>query len=331
MANGSITSAVRSKPLWLAFAENMTFSLAAIPSVILVTILSLVQSFILRGHSLVGDGLAYTATYEALVGSGIIEGYEIFQNGLGASEFFSYIVFYLSAQLISYEAFIYITNLAFAYSIYWVYRRYDKGILAYVVTIPLNFYFLAVCFGAQRLKLGFFFLILALATSRPTRAKWFAFFCLFSHFQLVIIFAAERVRSFVKGSAKLPLAEVVVVSALAVGIFFAVPVFQLKVLSYVLERGEVNLLTFAASFLVAAYVSRLDIGLIAEFVFFLVVILIIGESRVNILVFCVLWRLIFLEQKRPVLVAYLISTYLLIKGVAFMSDIANGGTGFGDP
>lgn len=125
--------------------------------------------------------------------------------------------------------------------------------------------------------------------------------------------------------------ELIAATAMCVSIFFTVPVLQLKILSYILERGEINLVTFAASFLIVLYVSRFNLGIIAEFVFFLVVILVIGESRVNILVFCVTWRLIFLAKDRPALVSYFISLYLSVKGIAFMIDILNGGTGFGAP
>jgi hypothetical protein len=311
--------------------RQVKISLSTIPSLILIALVSLVQSYLLRDHTLVGDGIAYSSTFDALRGTGLLDGYEIFQDGIGASEFFSYTVFYVAAQVMNYDAFVYVTNLGLAYAIYAVYRHYGKNAIWFLATVPLNFYFLAVCFGAQRLKLGFLFLMLMVCASRSSRAKVLATLSLFSHFQLIIIFIAERIRSFFSGATKLPITELVAIAAVCASIFFTVPVLQLKVLSYILERGEVNLVTFAASFLVVLYVSRFDLGIVAEFLFFLAVILIIGESRVNILVFCVMWRLVFLARERPALVSYIISLYLSVKGVNFMIDILNGGTGFGVP
>jgi hypothetical protein len=312
-------------------SSQAKISLSTIPSVILVALVSLVQSYFLRDHVLVGDGIAYSSTFDALRGIGLLDGYEVFQNGVGASEFFSYIAFYFAAQLLSYDAFVYLTNLGLAFAIYAVYRYYGKNVVWYLASVPLNFYFLAVCFGAQRLKLGLLFLMLTVCTSRSSFRKVLAALSLFSHFQLIIILVAERIRGFFSGAARLPIMELIAVFAVCVSIFFTVPVLQIKVLSYILERGEVNLVTFAASFLIVVYISKFDFGIIAEFLFFFVVILIIGESRVNILVFCVMWRLIFLVRERPALVSYFISLYLSVKGVGFIVDILNGGTGFGVP
>lgn len=324
-------SAVKALPASDAPRRPMTISLATIPSVILIALVSLVQSYLLRDHALVGDGIAYSATFEALQGAGLFEGYGIFQDGIGASEFFSYLVFYSAAQVLNYETFVYLTNLGLAFAIYALYRHYGKNVIWFLATIPLNFYFLAMCFGAQRLKLGMLFLMLTVCAAKSSRTKVFAALSLFSHFQLIIIFAAERVRTFFSGVARLPVMELVALAAICLSIFFTVPVLQLKVLSYILERGEVNLFTFAASFLIVVFVSRFNLGIIAEFLFFLVVILVIGESRVNILVFCVMWRLIFLAKERPAIVSYIISLYLSVKGVGFIIDILNGGTGFGTP
>jgi len=311
--------------------SHARISLSTIPSVIIIALVSLVQSYLLRDHVQVGDGIAYNAMYDALKGLNFLDGYEAFQDGIGASEFFSYVIFYLAAQLLSYDAFIYLTNLGLTFAIYAVYRHYGKNVVWFLVSVPLNFYFLAVCFGAQRLKLGLMFLMMTVCLSRSSCRKLSAALALFSHFQLIIIFVAERIRSFFTGAAKLPVIELLAVAAVCVSIFFTVPVLQLKVLSYVLERGDINLVTFGASFLIVAYISRFDFGMIAEFMFFLAVILVIGESRVNILVFCVMWRLIFLARRRPALVSYLISLYLSVKGVGFIVDILNGGTGFGVP
>jgi hypothetical protein len=306
-------------------------SLSTIPSVILIALVSLVQSYLLRDHALVGDGIAYSSTFDALRGAGILDGYEAFQAGIGASEFFSYIVFYVAAQLLDYDVFVYLTNLGLTFAIYAVYRHYGKNVVWFLATIPFNFYYLAVCFGAQRLKLGLLMLMVMLCASRPSRVKALAALALFSHFQLIIIFVAERIKGFFSGATRLPLMEIAAVFAICVSIFFTVPALQLKVLSYILERGEVNLVTFVASFLIVMYVSRFNLGIIAEFLFFFFVILVIGESRVNILVFFVMWRLIFLVKERPALVSYFISLYLSVKGVAFVIDILNGGTGFSVP
>lgn len=309
----------------------MKFSISTVPEIVLVALIAIAQTYFLSSHSTVGDGVFYTSTFDLLQNAGIIDGYTIFQDGLGASEFFSYLIFYFAAQTISYDFFIYLTNVALAFSIYFLYKKYEKGITWYILTVPLNFYFLILCFGAQRLKLAVFFLVLVLVTSNKVRSRIFVGLSLFSHFQIVIILAAEHIKSFFSGKARLPIMEIALVAALCSGLVFAVPMLQIKILTYVLDRGELNLFTFLFSFFIAVYISKFNIAVIAEFLFFFLLILIIGESRINILVFFVLWRIIFLERKSAAIVAYPISLYLSVKGIVFMIDVANGGTGFAAP
>jgi hypothetical protein len=309
----------------------MKFSISTVPEIVLVALIAISQTYFLSSHSTVGDGVFYTNTFDFLKNSGLFEGYTIFQDNLGASEFFSYLIFYFFAQLVNYELFVHITNISLAFSIYFLYKRYEKGIIWYILTVPLNFYFLILCFGAQRLKLGILFLALVLVTSKKSRSRIYAGLALFSHFQIIIILFAEYVKGFFTGKARIPVMEILVAAAICVGIVMSVPMLQVKILSYVLERGDVSLYTFLFSFLIAVYISKFNIGVIAEFLFFFVLILIVGESRINILVFFVLWRLIFLEQKHPAFVSYPIALYLSVKGVVFMADVANGGTGFAVP
>lgn len=61
---------------------------------------------VLSLHSTVGDGIFYTSTFDFLKNAGGLEGYAIFQDGLGASEFFSYLIFYFAAQIISDDLFV---------------------------------------------------------------------------------------------------------------------------------------------------------------------------------------------------------------------------------
>jgi len=309
----------------------MKFSISTIPEIVLVALIAISQTYFLSSHSTVGDGIFYTSTFESLKSAGLFDGYTLFQDGVGASEFFSYLIFYFAAQTVSYDLFIYLTNVSLAFAIYLLYKNYEKGIIWYILTVPLNFYFLVSCFGAQRLKLGIFFLVLAIITSNRVRSKIFTGLALFSHFQILIILAAEYIKGFFTGKARIPFMEIAVAIAICVGVVLSVPMLQIKILSYILERGEVNLYTFLFSFLIAAYISKFNLAVIAEFFFFFLLILVIGESRVNILVFFVLWRLIFLERKYPAFVAYPISLYLSVKGVIFMLDVANGGTGFAVP
>ena len=309
----------------------MKFSISTIPEIVLVALIAISQTYFLSSHSTVGDGVFYTSTFDSLKSAGLFDGYTLFQDGLGASEFFSYLIFYFAAQTVSYDLFIYLTNVSLAFAIYFLYKKYEKGIIWYLLTVPLNFYFLILCFGAQRLKLGIFFLVLVIVTSSKVKSRIFAGLALFSHFQIIIILVAEYIKGFFAGKARIPFMEIAVATAVCAGVVLTVPMIQIKILSYVLERGEVNLYTFLFSFLIAAYISKFNFAVIAEFLFFFLLILVIGESRVNILVFFVLWRLVFLEKKSPALVAYPISLYLSVKGVVFMIDVANGGTGFAVP
>lgn len=309
----------------------MRLRLDNVAGLIVVSLISLVQTYVLREHINVGDGIFYRDTFESLRGAGILDSYILFQNGLGASELFSFLIFYIFAQFIEYLAFVYLSNLAFCLTIYFLYRKYGKHLGYYLLTVPLNYYFLAACFGAQRLKLGLMFFFLAVIASTSGRARGWLVLSIFSHFQIIILYVAERVRGAFAAGARLPWMEMFLLGALAVAAFITVPLIQFKVLTYVLERGEINLATFVGSCAIAAYVSRFDIGVVAEFVFFLLLILIIGESRVNILVFCVLWRMIFLNRSQPATISYMVAFYLCCKGAIFTIDVAAGGTGFGAP
>jgi hypothetical protein len=306
----------------------MKFLFTSIPSIIIIGLIAVVQTYLLRGHSLVGDGTFYKDTFDTLSSTGFFDGYEVFQEKLGASEYISYIVFFLASKIFDYDVFSYFSNIVFSLSIYLVYQKYNKGIASYLITVPLNFYFLVLCFGAQRLKFAMLFLMLAFYVGSRFRTRIFGTLALFSHFQVIITLAAEQVRKAFSGAVRVRYLEVAIVCVLCVFVVASVPVLQVKILSYVLERGPLNIVPFLFSFMIAAAFSRFNVGVMAEFTFFLVLIFIVGESRINILVFCSLWRIIFLCRASPALISYVIAAYLSFKGANFMIDILNGGTGF---
>jgi len=138
----------------------------------------------------------------------------------------------------------------------------------------------------------------------------------------------EKIRVIFSRLSWIELVEATLIGGLFFIVVAYVPVLQDKISFYINERGDLHLLSFTVSFILVTYFTNFNIGVLSEFLFYLILILIFGESRINILVFFSLWNILYFKKKSPEVVSFAISMYLSIKGIIFINAIYSGGSGF---
>lgn len=294
----------------------------------IVGVICLILDILLKNHSSIDDGVFYKSAYEIISYRSVVGGYHMFQLMLGASEYLTFFIFYISSQIFEYEKFIFFSNILLSFLIYLVYRKYEKSLLHFILTVPLNFYFLILCFAAQRLKFGVIFLLLGFLLSNKFLKYLCGIFSFFSHFQMSIIFLAERVGISFKSislkkllglGAVLFLFSVIMLNNSGVGS---------KLSSYSGASSVLSLIPFFLCTFIAVHLSSYDRGVILQFSTYLIFILIVGESRINIFAFFSMWNIIFLQKNKVNVASYGISFYLSVKGIYYILDIYSGNSGF---
>ena len=294
----------------------------------IVGVICVILNFLMQNHSILDDGVFYKDAFDTISYRSMVGGYHMFQLMLGASEYLTFGIFYFFSQIGEYENFIFISNLFLSVLIYLVYKKYNRTLLQFILTVPLNFYFLILCFAAQRLKFGVIFLLLSVLASNKVAKYVFGLASFFSHFQMSIIFLTERVGVSLKSITVKKLLGLGFVALVFAGIMLTNPGVGAKVSSYSGASSVLSLIPFLACFFIAAHFSDYDNGVIAQFLAYFFFILLVGESRINIFAFFSMWNLIFFQKEKPVLISYAISAYLAIKGVVYILDIYHGQSGF---
>lgn len=302
-----------------------------VSNLLVVGLICVILNFLLANHSIVDDGVFYKEAFDTISYRTLVGGYRMFQLILGASEFLSYGIFYLFSQICEYENFIFISNLVFSILIFLVYKKFNRNLLHFALTIPLNFYFLVLCFGAQRLKFGIMFMLLAVLCSGK-KAKIIFVMCSFlSHFQMSIIFFAERVGASFKSMSAKKLFGLGVFAVILAGAILSNSELQTKIVSYTSGGASANFIPFLTCAFLSVHFSKYNVTMIAQFVVYFFLILIIGETRINIFAFFVMWNQLFLKGEKPELISYAISFYLAVKGIIYIVAIYHGETGFPIP
>lgn len=302
----------------------------AIFSAIVVAALSLVPIIIIPDFTRCGDSAYYEPAFDHLAYARFIDGYSQFKNETGSGEFLSYAIFYGAAQLTNYTTFVILANIVFSVLLYLVYRSFGRSLLDYILTVPINFYFLVLCFSAQRLKIGVCLMLISVISVNRFVKAGAAVLGAIGHFQLGIsVVAAGLSNALEKASTAVVVRTIISLSVFAY-VMLRIPAVQAKLLVYSTEHVPIRLFAFAVAVVLSAVYSKLSKPVLIELGVYACAIAVIGESRINILVFWVAWRILFLNRRAPLVVSVAICGYLAYKSYVYLNDLRSGGTGFLD-
>jgi len=278
-----------------------------------------------------GDNAYYEPAFGHLAFTPFWEGYPAFCNDTGSAEMLSYGIFYSGAQILAYIPFVAVINATLATLIFLVYRKYGRTLWDYLLTVPANFYFLVLCFSAQRLKIGICFMFAAMLFEKQVPKAVLAIGGALAHFQLAISVVASGVSNALeKASPKVLIRTGLALAAFAVAMW-KIPAVQEKLQMYSGQHAPTKLIAFAGAAGLAIVYSKMSRAVLIELALYAAAIAVVGESRINILVYWVAWRVLFLERRAPTIISALVCLYLAYKSYIYLSDLRAGGTGFLDP
>jgi len=297
-----------------------------------------VLSYYLLSYYTYGDQVWYTKLYQALNGANIDEVLILSYNYVGGQEPISAYILWLGANLdIDKNIYVSLLNVVLIISLFFLLRQYRVKILMIGLFLT-NFYIVVLMTSAERLKISYIFLILAMQFADKKRFL-FLLSSPFAHLQniillslTVLIYFEDLLKDFifnkvVKKRGVLSLIMIVVVVTAV--ILYLLDNILNKASSYIAQdiaiTELINLVILAA---IAFYVSK------KRFRIFLIVlpsiplIMSIGGTRFNMIAITLIIYLLMEERKLHHPLIYLLMAYFSIKSIPFVNNIILYGDGF---
>ncbi|WP_439858868.1 hypothetical protein [Pseudomonas sp. MBLB4136] len=308
--------------------------LLAFPVRMLVVLFVFVGSMYIGPLYVLGDQVHYRKVYEGLMGLSLVEGYIYYTESIDSLEFVHFFFSWLAGRYLDKDIFVSIANSFLAWVAFGVFRRWGASVVVSAFLVATNYYLIAMYFSAERLKFGFIFLGLSLLYAERLRLFYFfSFLALVSHAQTVIVYAAIFFRIFCGQVCRFLLTGRVSATFLVVVVLLLVPVSLVsgqllsKFYSYYDGlRGFDELLRVFVFLLLALYYARDKFGALLVFVPLVLVVMLVGGDRVNILAYFV-----FLYYALPVNkglnAGVLVTTvYFLLGSFEYVSNIFEYGS-----
>lgn len=295
-------------------------------------------SYVLLGFYDGGDQVHYRSFYSKVKDAPFFQALVIAHQQLGAGEPISIFILWLGSYL-GFEKDLYISflNVILAYS---VFKFSVRGNLPFFVIalIVLNFYFLVLLTGAERLKIAYIFLVFAVLSKGNYRFIFFFISCL-AHFQVFLLAPSillytnfsSLVRFFRYQKLNKKLAIVLflggVMSLVVFGALYSIVISKMNAY-FSIDRSLLELINLV----LLSLVGVLSTSNYKRFVFsvspFFLFVLLFGGDRVNMLAVTFLLGILVLENRmlKPLPLALMI--YFAIKAVPFVENILEKGNGF---
>jgi hypothetical protein len=306
---------------------------------LLVTVFAYLWSYYLLGHYVSGDQVHYYRFYEAASDAGLVEAILLGAAMLSSGEPGSLSVLWFGAMLgVPKNIYVSVLNVIFVLGIFNLCRKNRCPWYAFLLLV-FGYYSLVLMTGAERLKIGYIFIIWSLLFSGFLRYL-FAAFSFLSHFQMLAfiviayvkffsteclnIFKTAKVGKLFLASAAVSVVVTIPVLAILAGKIYA------KILAYYgNELKFIDIVNVLIIFLLAFLVFRRWDFRVWGILLFLPLVLILGGSRVNIMVvsFALYYFIIFQKMANPLV--FLLLCYFLFKSYFFVSSILIHGHGFG--
>lgn len=303
-----------------------------------VVLLAFVGSYFLLGHYQGGDQYFYRMYYEKAEHVGLVEAIGIGSAMLNAGEPVSLAVLWAGSKLgLEKDIYVSILNCLLVGGLYFFCKKNKTPMLAFVLLV-MGYYVLVLMTGAERLKIGYIFMIWSFVFFHRLRLIFYALSFL-SHFQMLLflfvffikVFLAECSLVFRSGKASTFFLSKLVV--------FFVVLFPLliPVLSKIYSKvhgyfgGELKLLDVVnvfLLFLVGFFVYRRWVFQVWGLLLFLPFVIVLGGSRVNLM--AVTFAFFFFIQDRKMMNPLVLSLllYFVYKSIFFMSSVILYGDGF---
>ncbi|PTO86872.1 hypothetical protein CWN98_12430 [Vibrio splendidus] len=290
----------------------------------------------------VGDIKHYKNAYNGMSFS-IISSYSHYRGAIGSWEIVPFFISYIFSILTSYEFYASFLNFIMAYflSIILLSRKYNRWIV-FALVFPLNYYFLVLSFGAERLKVAIIFMLafyyLYNVKGDYKRSFSAIIMSLLSHVQMVILYFSVALSSMgARRIIKFAPVFLLVISFVVILLLanpFVIDILLNKFKIYV-ELSQVSLGSFLGIFLLivgCGFDKKKLKSIFTLSLVFAFVIMLVGATRINIMLYFLYVGFFLTGHTKIFSFKFLIflasSIYFNYKGYFFIIDVISGGDGF---
>ena len=270
----------------------------------------------------ISDGLTYNQLFERLESVDLIAGYLIYIGV--AAEPFTYLLFYLFAQISSFLVFNNVLNVFLLFGIFYLFFVNRVNLLVSILLIISNYYILILQYGAIRLKIAVIILIFSQISENRKLIKLYQFLAVLAHFQIsIMIFIDYLYKYFKDKNVKIDKKIFLYVGV----IFFTFSSYLTGKVSYYFSVNGILFPYKVTFFFILSIVTlnKLKFSSISFLVLFPIT-LFIGEGRI-LLMYYFLIIIHFVKDRNKgifkTIFIVLISLYFSFKGIYFANSLFN--------
>lgn len=294
-----------------------------------LSILCLALSLYIYPYYQNGDQLPYRNFYDNISSYGFLDGMDYYRNQLGSLEPVYFLIVKTFSNILDKDLLFSLINSFIAFFLFFNLLK-NKVAIYFILSVFLNFYFLVLLFAAERLKLSFLFILMAISFVDLKRYI-FLFFGILTHIQslfliFIILFKDNIEDFFRKINFKIIIYGFLFIFALS---FFLKDHILIKLQSYIGSGGFFDTLKASIFVILASLIAPtkwleiLILGLPLVVAAFFV-----GADRIVMMTY-ILFLIYGLKYKKGYNILIFLSTlYFCWKGYYFLLNIIQHGNGF---
>ncbi len=302
-----------------------------------VVLLVYFLSLVLLNYYTNGDQEHYIRAYEGLADRNLLEGFLFYNGALSSGEFVHFILSWILSGHVEKNIFIATSNAILAYFTSKLLIKWNVNLLVIFSIVVLNFYFIVLYTGAERLKFGVLFMIISFYYFEHTkRFILFSIIAVLAHTQILIVYLSmifyfySNQLFIVMNYQKI---KKIALYILVLSILIFVVIYdQLikKFLGYLDIKPITELFQWFVLLIMSLYYSKDRSQTFMVFLALAVVILLVGGMRVNMLAYLA-FLYYGLQYNRGVNIGVIsMSMYFFVKSIPFVYAIFEHGNGFSD-
>ena len=302
---------------------------------VLVALVVFTLSLIISPYYIDGDQVIYRKVFEELSSLNFIDGFSYFLLSTSSKEPGYYTITWIFSRFLEKDLFVSILNAILAFYSMQLLIRWRASIYVAASIVLTNFYFYVLFFAAERLKVSFIFLTMALAHVNGSKFYFFSALSAISHIQILIVymmllfreFSIEFIRIITSGKIK----KYFLIGLIAFFLTLVVMSGQIieKFSAYAATGFDIQsvykLLVFYFMTLVYSR-NRSDVTIL--FIPLFIAALMIGDERINMFGYFVFLYYAIPINKGFNMGVVLTSAYFFYKTIIFVHNIIVSGDGF---
>ena len=302
---------------------------------VLVALVVFTLSLIISPYYIDGDQVIYRKVFEELSSLNFIDGFSYFLLSTSSKEPGYYTITWIFSRFLEKDLFVSILNAILAFYSMQLLIKWRASIYVAASIVLTNFYFYVLFFAAERLKVSFMFLTIALLYVNGPKFYFFSMLSIISHIQSLVIyvmlfFRATLIEFFrIIKSAKINKLFLLALILLSIMLVLMSDQIITKFKSYAIMGFDIQVAykMFIFYFMSLVY-SRNKLETTILFIPLIIGVLMIGGTRINTFGYFV-----FLYYALPINKGFnigvvLTSAYFLIKNIIFVHDIIVNGHGW---